>query len=101
MFRRVLIAAVVVLMLAGCNGPDLRPAMEKIKESMLLYEPDLEAYWGSDLFMEGKPDDLREVARDNRLENFKATMETIDTALNPKKENHEDNREASKEVNGE
>lgn len=102
--RRILMIVIMLglLMSTGCCGPDLKPALEKTKESLTVFKKDLYKYWDSDQFMEGKPDEIREEARQINKDLFDETMETIDTALNPKEAPNEKKEEAKeeKEVNG-
>jgi hypothetical protein len=96
--RRALFLFVLVAFVAAgcCTHPDYRPAFEKIKKSMEHFEKDLTTYWSSDAFMEGKPEELREEFRQNKMDLLKETKETIDTALDPKNAPNEAAKEEAK-----
>ena len=83
MKRTLTMLFLLVLLVGCCGGPDLKPAMQEVDESLYIFELDLKAFWASDDFYKDRPEDEREDAKKIREEHWSNLRQTVKTALNP------------------
>ena len=90
----IIVFAALLVSAGCCSGPDLKPALKKVGESVEFFEKDLNAYWDSDAFHGDKPLELKAEIVQNRKTLLEEVKKTIKIALDPKQE--EDKKDGDK-----